>query len=936
VRQGDPLAAIIFIILMDGLHAGFKLNPLHRFEGGLGYAFQGPYPPVVHSPGYADDTGTLTSGWEKTQLQHMWLLDFFVAHHFRLNSSKSYCVIASGTLTSSHLKPEDRKSGTGLRYLPNIDESLVHDPCNGCPAPPSYLSKPQPLTSPDIITHGPTFAFRYLGLMLRVDMGSKETVSMLNGRVWSACKRIKSHSLKAGHYLREYVYPRLEMGLIFSHVPAPTLQNWDSLIRSAVLGVFQGPNVASLTTPALWLALGVLPLVSYSLMVKAIELGSALRSGEAVHARTSRCRFHDAVATKKLTVTPRTVGGDTWLDVTSAVDTTANRQTGVLKRLLGMGIRISYPIHPRPYKPLYRMAVLPPVDPRLGWPVLQSDLRSFSRWEYCPPAHTLGETIWAFKDGSYSGPDKSGYATILCKESSLTAPGFRFDSNWCVILRGGSPHSGANYSAECAAIVVTLKALPTNCPLRIVTDALSAKQSIGRPLLPVGRRLRLGARSLVVTARDFTSRRSAATDVVHVHSHTEGTDVCARGNAAVDSEAEHAAADCSEISKAERDTPFLSNEESFVFWERRPNGLDCHVSGDLRDPIKRLMTASLLTKWGSKPSQGSLARAHTASVKAQIDAVRRHGDADLLLFLLLALTRQLPTANRTVFPLQARTEAAMLCTRCGKLPQTSLHPFLCVSVRDLVRGLRSDVAASIRSLSSVALASTGLRPEHRDLLRNAPHCLRWYDPTQPRTGARQAALSKGSPVPGMAIHMITNHDRHAGILGILPPGLPDLICPNPQSLGLSERHHKRVAKSNAKGLASLRLSILMWARRIFERWYGHAVSYVEYVAPRQNLGPEATVGGLIPKLKAVGSYTKKQIVEQLEQFGVYSVEVERKCGWVELSGADLLKPSPRGPSKEELYADLRNVSETCPETQAIKPRSVKKRRPLQSFGGLAK
>jgi hypothetical protein len=164
-------------------------------------------------------------------------------------------VVGTGNLTSSHLDlddPSDRLEAPRLRFLPDIDESLVHDPRNSRPAPTDKLSWPQPLTSPDIVTHGTDFAFRYLGLMLRMDMGSKQTISMLNGRVWSACTYIKAHSLnliEAGHFLREYVYPRLEMGLIFSRLPSATLRSWDSLLRSAVLSVYLGAT--SPASPAL-------------------------------------------------------------------------------------------------------------------------------------------------------------------------------------------------------------------------------------------------------------------------------------------------------------------------------------------------------------------------------------------------------------------------------------------------------------------------------------------------------------------------------------------------------------------------------------------------------------------------------------------------------------------------------------------------------------
>jgi hypothetical protein len=108
-----------------------------------------------------------------------------------------------------------------------------------------------------------------------------------------------------------------------------------------------------------------------------------------------------------------------------------------------------------------------------------------------------------------------------------------------------------------------------------------------------------------------------------IHFHTEGEDFRSKGNAAADREADSASADQSETSVTEREFPFLTNEEKFVFWETRPNGLVCHVSGDLRDPVKKLIKASLLAEWSSKPTQGSLARSHGGGFLSQLEAVRK-------------------------------------------------------------------------------------------------------------------------------------------------------------------------------------------------------------------------------------------------------------------------------------------------------------------------
>ena len=50
----------------------------------------------VHSQGFADDTLVLAPSWEDALIQHDWVREFFIAHHFRFNSEKSYCISALG------------------------------------------------------------------------------------------------------------------------------------------------------------------------------------------------------------------------------------------------------------------------------------------------------------------------------------------------------------------------------------------------------------------------------------------------------------------------------------------------------------------------------------------------------------------------------------------------------------------------------------------------------------------------------------------------------------------------------------------------------------------------------------------------------------------------------------------------------------------------
>jgi len=62
--------------------------------------------------------------------------------------------------------------------------------------------------------------------MIRIDLAPDEEIEVLRGRVMEVCTKIKTHSLdlfEASCCIRDFLYPRLELGLIFARITKAVL-----------------------------------------------------------------------------------------------------------------------------------------------------------------------------------------------------------------------------------------------------------------------------------------------------------------------------------------------------------------------------------------------------------------------------------------------------------------------------------------------------------------------------------------------------------------------------------------------------------------------------------------------------------------------------------------------------------------------------------------
>jgi exonuclease III len=220
VRQGDPLAPLLYAIVTDALHEGLRDNPLFPATAKLGgYRFASATPPGVLqedearlcSVGFADDAGIVATSAARLEEMHEWVRSFHGAHCLRLNVAKTKL-----RCSHPHLAPT-------LRAVDG--RSTV---------------TPLPATA----------HFTYLGVKISLNLNWRPQQTSMARSVGMVCSRIRRYGFDlemSASAILQFLLPRLRVGLLFAQVPDTTLRKWDTLIKKSVLqaaGVRQGPSLS--------------------------------------------------------------------------------------------------------------------------------------------------------------------------------------------------------------------------------------------------------------------------------------------------------------------------------------------------------------------------------------------------------------------------------------------------------------------------------------------------------------------------------------------------------------------------------------------------------------------------------------------------------------------------------------------------------------------
>ena len=261
LRQGDPLAPLLFVILVDALHDGLEVNPFTNQRHGciLDYPAESI---EVSSLGYADDTNILTTSLPDLFIQNEWVQYFMRYNRLRLNPLKCELVgrNADGVpVTQAALDAHNITiDGVAIAPLPH-DQPIrylgVHSCFNG-----SW--KEQQKKALAVIA-------KFTRLALKFHLSIRETVYMFN----------------------VFLTSRLELALHYVHGPGTStwIKNCDRLMAGCIKHLAQSPLRLSHTALATALHF-VLP-SRLERSIKVSELFLRLNSSDPRWGRLGRAVF---------------------------------------------------------------------------------------------------------------------------------------------------------------------------------------------------------------------------------------------------------------------------------------------------------------------------------------------------------------------------------------------------------------------------------------------------------------------------------------------------------------------------------------------------------------------------------------------------------------------------------------------------------------------
>jgi len=720
LRQGDPLAPLLFVILMDALHDGLECNPFSGERHGLVMEMRHGVVHSIPSEGYADDTNLHANTLHSMRVQNDWVHYFLAFNELHLNHSKCELV------------------GRDAEGQPVTAAAL---------AAAGITIEGHPLVP---IPHHQSI--RYLGVHVRFD-GSWDSqcsqTSQLIARFTRVVSRFSVQPRQAVYMYNVFLMPKLELALHYGSGPRVVqwIKQCDRMLVSSIAHAASASIHVSHSAVAL--TLGLLLPSWLEAASKVSELFLRINSSDGRWGALGRTLLHHAFGG---TIDASTAGlqhGTTQCPMGRAAHLAAHK--------LGWSLHLNAHEHDAGRRlHLFKQPLVTTIPPE--------QCSCYSRLQLPAPAGVsyIAHDLWrgwgaavpasfvaVYTDGSYganSQPHSTSSWALTVADESLTRRYHSVPSHENLVqqqhVRGMAVYGAAIhctrgiYPAELQAIARALAMFPASFSLRIHSDSQASIAAVRtyEQLSSERERLRMAARPLLQLISNLLRLRRAAGGEVqlsHVKAHSTDSDIHSVGNRLSDFHANRARL------HAERSQPLSLQELPLHECERHmhimmpaPAASDGGAAPlQLIDDVRRAALARCkslaLTHWHSRAvvdvddGQGVLAGAgmmHLGRV------VMRHGSAEQQCALVLVATNSthfywLPAARPAAAGQPRASVQRLACSHC-LVPLTLTHLATCSASSACVqfqRSLKASVLQLVAPPDAASLITQAWRRSHAHL-----------------------------------------------------------------------------------------------------------------------------------------------------------------------------------------------------------------------------